>query len=118
MAERTLTRAIINAYAELTTDRNPLHVDDAFAEASQFEGVIAHGFLLLGGPLTVLAESFEHPLTLECRFQRPGRPNDTLHTEVLPSDGEGLSFDVRAGAHALVGGVLRGGHGPSSRGPT
>ena len=36
-------RAEIDAYAALSGDRNPLHMDEAYALAAGFAGVIAHG---------------------------------------------------------------------------
>ncbi len=35
----------IDAFAELSGDRNPLHLDDAFARQAGFDGRIAHGVL-------------------------------------------------------------------------
>ena len=45
---RTFTREDIAAYAEASGDRNPLHLDDAYARAVGFPSVIAHGMLTLG----------------------------------------------------------------------
>jgi acyl dehydratase len=45
---RTVTRGDVAAYAEASGDRNPLHLDDAFARAAGFPGVIAHGMLTMG----------------------------------------------------------------------
>ena len=40
---RTLTRDDINAFALVSGDVNPSHVDDEYAEGTRFQGVIAHG---------------------------------------------------------------------------
>lgn len=45
---RVVTAADVAAYAEAGGDRNPLHVDDAFARSVGFDGVIAHGMFTMG----------------------------------------------------------------------
>jgi acyl dehydratase len=45
---RTVTAADVAAYAEAGGDRNPLHLDDAFARSVGFDGVIAHGMFTMG----------------------------------------------------------------------
>jgi acyl dehydratase len=45
---RIVTREDVEAYAEASGDRNPLHRDDAVARAAGFPGVIAHGMLTMG----------------------------------------------------------------------
>jgi acyl dehydratase len=42
-AEVTVTKAMILAYADLTGDHTPVHTDEAFAKASHFGGLVAHG---------------------------------------------------------------------------
>jgi 3-hydroxybutyryl-CoA dehydratase len=50
--EQTATRVFavsdeaIRAFADVSTDHNPVHVDEDFAKASPFRGRIAHGMLL------------------------------------------------------------------------
>ena len=44
---RTITQDQLNAYAEASGDRNPLHLDPEFARATQFGGIIAHGMLTM-----------------------------------------------------------------------
>ena len=102
MADHKLSREAINAYADLSHDHNPLHVDEAAAAASPFGGVVAHGFLLLGGALTELGGVGGYPKRLECRFLAPGRPGDILTTE-MDADG---GFRVRCGERELVSGRL------------
>lgn len=108
MADRRLTQQSISEYADLTTDRNPLHVDEAFASKSRFSGLIAHGFLLLGGPLTEIPRSFEYPVTLRCRFVSPGRPGDLLITEVDDSVRTSQAFEVKTsdGELRLTGSIM------------
>ncbi len=49
-----VTRERVAAYAEASGDRNPLHLDDAFARSVGFPGVIAHGMLTMGHLATCL----------------------------------------------------------------
>ncbi len=44
---RTITQEQLGAYARVSGDHNPLHLDPEFAAATQFGGVIAHGMLTL-----------------------------------------------------------------------
>ena len=42
------TREQIARYAEASGDRNPIHLDDAFAKSVGLPGVIVHGMLQMG----------------------------------------------------------------------
>ncbi|MEZ5333082.1 MAG: MaoC family dehydratase [Thermoanaerobaculia bacterium] len=72
----------IRRFAELSGDRNPLHLDDAFAATTLFRGRIAHGMLsasllstLIGMHLPGTGAVYKSQ-TLE--FLRPVRPGDRL----------------------------------------
>jgi 3-hydroxybutyryl-CoA dehydratase len=45
---KTVTENDILAFAEVTGDRNPVHLDQDFAEKTMFKGRIAHGMLTAG----------------------------------------------------------------------
>ncbi len=45
--ERAMTQDIINAWADVSGDRNPLHVDPEFARTTRYGGTIAHGHIAL-----------------------------------------------------------------------
>jgi 3-hydroxybutyryl-CoA dehydratase len=89
-ARASLTRVIsdtdITAFAELTGDSNPLHVDDAFAARSRFGRRIAHGLLSAGLISAVLGTKLPGPgaiyLQQTFRFQRPVYPGDTVTATV------------------------------------
>src|SRR5690606_33383096 len=57
---RSLTKEItdrdIELFAEVSTDRNPVHLDDAYAQDTIFEGRIAHGMLTAGLISAVIGE--------------------------------------------------------------
>jgi len=66
-------RAAILAYAAITDDFNPLHVDEAFAAGTEFGRPIAHGMLSLNLVWQSLRRAFggAMPISLEVRFVRP-----------------------------------------------
>lgn len=74
--------ATIRAYAELTDDFNPIHLDADFAARTPLGGVIAHGTLSLCLLWQALWRSFGDRafdgLDLDIRFIRPVRIGETL----------------------------------------
>jgi 3-hydroxybutyryl-CoA dehydratase len=87
-AERTrvVSDAFVRAYAELTEDFNPLHVDDEIAKRSRVGGRIAHGMLSAGLVSAVIGMDMPGPgalwLTQSIKFTRPVMVGDTLTTRV------------------------------------
>lgn len=79
---KTITEADVEAYAHLTGDLNPLHLDDAFAARSRFGGRIAHGMLTAGLISTVVGMHLPGPggiyVSQSLRFRRPVRFGDTI----------------------------------------
>ena len=79
---RTITRDSINAYCAASGDHNPIHYDDAFAAASPFGGVIAHGMLTLALASEMLAAAYGTDWlatgSLRSRFRGAARPGDAL----------------------------------------
>lgn len=79
---QTITDAHIAAFADLSGDRNPLHLDEAWAKHSRFGGRIAHGALTAGLISRVLGMELPGTgsvyLGQTLRFVRPVRPGDTV----------------------------------------
>jgi 3-hydroxybutyryl-CoA dehydratase len=81
-ATKTISEADIYAFAGITGDFNPLHVDVEFARRSRFGERIAHGLLTAGLISTVLGMHLPGPggifLSQTLRFLRPVRIGDTI----------------------------------------
>lgn len=44
--EKLVDSGLVNAFADLSEDKNPLHVDESYAKRTEFGGRIVHGMLL------------------------------------------------------------------------
>lgn len=82
----TLTEAHVEAYAELTGDRNPLHFDEAFAKATRFGGLVVQGGLTTGLLHAIVAMDLPGPGSVFMRqawtFTAPVFIGDTIEAEV------------------------------------
>ena len=78
----TITAREIDLFAEATGDRNPVHLDEAFAATTQFGGRIAHGMLTAGLVSAAIASKLPGPgsiyLGQTLRFTKPVRLGDTV----------------------------------------
>ncbi|MDJ1009017.1 MAG: MaoC family dehydratase [Paracoccaceae bacterium] len=84
--EKTVTDRDIELFAEVSTDRNPVHLDDAYALDTIFEGRIAHGMLTAGLISAVIGEQLPGHgavyLGQSLKFLAPVRPGDRVRAEV------------------------------------
>jgi 3-hydroxybutyryl-CoA dehydratase len=95
-AERShlVTEADIAAFAEVSGDFNPVHMDEAFAATTQFKGRIAHGMLSAAWLSALIAGELPGPgsiyLSQSLRFRRPVRIGDEVvsRIEVVAIDAE------------------------------
>jgi 3-hydroxybutyryl-CoA dehydratase len=85
-AVHVVTDADIRAFAEVTGDRNPVHLDEAYAETTRFRGRIAHGILtagyisaLIGADLPGAGSIY---VSQSLSFKRPVRIGDEVTTRV------------------------------------
>jgi 3-oxoacyl-[acyl-carrier protein] reductase len=82
LLERTLSVADIEAFAALTGDDNPIHLDPAFAARTQFGRPIAHGMLSASFVSTVIGTMLPGPgalwTGLRLQFLRPAFAGDLL----------------------------------------
>ncbi len=84
----TITEADINAFADLSGDRNPLHIDAAYAATTPFGERIAHGMLVLSiatglaNSIGALASATEAFTGLEWKFRAPVKIGDTIRVRL------------------------------------
>jgi 3-hydroxybutyryl-CoA dehydratase len=83
---KIVTDADIQMLAEVTLDRNPVHLDESFARRTRFRGRIAHGVLAIGLISAVLGTQLPGPGTIylsqQVKFLAPVRPGDTIKAVV------------------------------------
>lgn len=84
---RTLTQDDIVAFALVSGDVNPAHVDPEYANATRFHGTIAHGMWAGAMISSLLGTEFPGPGTIyegqTLRFHLPVRAGDTLTAEAV-----------------------------------
>ncbi|MDR1875612.1 MAG: MaoC family dehydratase [Synergistaceae bacterium] len=82
----TVTREDVDRFAELTGDRNPVHVDEEFARNSRFGRCIAHGMFGAGLISAVLGTRLPGPGNLymdqSLKFRKPVFIGDTITATV------------------------------------
>jgi 3-hydroxybutyryl-CoA dehydratase len=83
---KQVTDRDIELFAEVSTDRNPVHLDEDYAQDTIFGGRIAHGMLTAGLVSAVIGEQLPGHGTVylgqSIRFLGPVRPGDTVTAEV------------------------------------
>ena len=87
---KVITDQDIEKFAEISTDHNPVHLDDEYARDTIFEGRIAHGMLTAGLVSAVIGEQLPGHGTIymsqNLKFLAPVRPGDLVHAEVKVID--------------------------------
>jgi acyl dehydratase len=92
---RTVTEADVLAFAGLTGDYNPLHVDQEFARTGPFGARVPHGplihdmYLGLLDRVGLVAGTALAFLELRWKFLVPVMPGDTVHARVVIRDKRG-----------------------------
>jgi|TARA_R100000935_G_C2749098_1_gene128991 3-hydroxybutyryl-CoA dehydratase len=87
---KVVTDTDIEMFAQVSTDHNPVHLDDDYARDTIFEGRIAHGMLTAGLISAVIGEQLPGHGTIylgqSLKFLAPVRPGDMVLAEVTVTD--------------------------------
>jgi 3-hydroxybutyryl-CoA dehydratase len=107
---KVVTDRDIELFAEVSTDRNPVHLDEAYARDTIFEGRIAHGMLTAGLISAVIGEQLPGHGTVylgqSLKFMAPVRPGDLVRAEVTVTAIEHGKRRVTLETRCLVGNTV------------
>lgn len=111
---KVVTDEDIEMFAKVSTDHNPVHLDDDYAQDTIFQGRIAHGMLTAGLISAVIGEQLPGHGTVymgqSLKFLAPVRPGDRVTAEVTVLDIDHGKRRVQLDTRCLVDGkpVLKG----------
>lgn len=82
----TLTEKDVQAFADLTGDNNPLHMDEHFASQTQFKKRVVHGMLAASFLSTIIGTILPGRgalyLSQELNFKKPVMINDIIEAKI------------------------------------
>jgi 3-hydroxybutyryl-CoA dehydratase len=87
---KSITDSDIELFGQISTDRNPVHFDDEYAEDTMFKGRIAHGMLTASLISAVIGEQLPGHGTIYMKqslaFLAPVRPGAIVNATVTVTD--------------------------------
>lgn len=105
--QKQITDEDIQMFATVSTDRNPVHLDEDYAQDTIFEGRIAHGMLTAGLISAVIGEQLPGHGTVylgqTLKFLAPVRPGDMVRAEVTVETIDHSKRRVTLATRCLVG---------------
>ena len=105
---REVTAGVIEAFAEVSGDVNPVHLDADYAAATPFGGRIAHGMLSAAYISAVLGTTLPGPgaiyLSQSLRFRRPVKIGDHVTARVTVKALDAARGQVTFETVCVVGG--------------
>lgn len=103
-----VSEADITAFAAVSHDHNPVHLDEAYAATTPFKTRIAHGMLSAAYISAVLGQELPGPgavyVSQALRFKRPVRIGDTVVVKVTVAEITERTGKVTLSTVALVNG--------------
>ncbi len=107
---KVVTDRDIELFAEVSTDHNPVHLDEAYAQDTIFQGRIAHGMLTAGLISAVIGEQLPGHGTVylgqSLKFLAPVRPGDLVEAVVKVLSIDYARRRVTLETHCAVGNTV------------
>ncbi len=108
--QKQVTDRDIELFAEVSTDFNPVHLDEDYAQDTMFHGRIAHGMLTASLISAVIGEQLPGHGTIylgqNLKFMAPVRPGDIVIAEVAVKDIDHSRRRVTLECHCAVGDTI------------
>lgn len=108
--ENTVSEQDVVDFARVSGDHNPLHMDEAYAQSTQFKGRIAHGALSASYISAILGNDLPGPgavfMELNLKFVRPVRIGDTVTSSAEVTELIERGHRVRLAVKGEVGGKI------------
>ncbi|GLS86392.1 (R)-hydratase [Cypionkella aquatica] len=108
--EKVVTDRDIALFAEISTDHNPVHLDETYAKDTIFHGRIAHGMLTAALISAVIGEQLPGHGTVylgqSMKFLAPVRPGDTVKAVVKVAGIDLARRRVTLETHCAVGNTV------------
>lgn len=108
--DRHISAADVRAFADVTGDDNPIHVDADYAATTRFEKPIVHGVFLLGIVSKVLGRDFPGhgsvAVAISCRFLRPVPVDSDITVEVKVAEKIDRHKHVKGKVYVYLGGKM------------
>ena len=106
--EKVFTQADFDAFAELSGDDNPIHVDEAFSSKTRFGRTVSHGMLLgtiLRGMLDRLVPGGRQ-VEQKLMFPSPTYAGDAMRFAVIRKSDDGRHVVVDVSCERIEDGVI------------
>jgi 3-hydroxybutyryl-CoA dehydratase len=104
---RVITQADVELFAEVSGDNNPLHLDEAFAGRTIFDGRIVHGMYTAAMISAVIGTRMPGPgciyMSQNLRFLVPVRAGDEVVASVTVAELFGAKRRARMDTRCVVG---------------
>jgi len=108
----TVSQQQVNAFAELSGDKNPVHIDEAFAAQTSFKKPIVHGIFSAAIFSRILGTVFPGQgsiyLGQTLQFKRPVYPGEayTARVQITGIDGRNSATFSTVLTHTVTGKVV------------
>ena len=106
--EKVLTQSDFDAFAELSGDDNPIHVDESFSARTRFGRTVSHGMLLgtiLRGMLDQLVPGARQ-LEQKLMFPSPTFAGDAMRFAVIRKSDDGRHVVADVSCERIADGVI------------
>lgn len=93
---RCFTQAEFNAFAALSGDDNPIHVDPAFAARTRFGHTVAHGMLLYSALCGILSRAYPgaRQEAQQMMFAAPTYADEQITYRITPTGRDGARLHL------------------------